>query len=94
VSVPNLTLRFVLPIEQDSDSDSTITELMKKVQFHKPGENFKTDGYVIHDKTTDLLKQHLKETDVQSNYFSTNKKELKNLIFVLQVAIENQKTGM
>jgi Cdc6-like AAA superfamily ATPase len=30
----------------------------------------------------------------QSNYFSTNKKELKNLIFVLQVAIENQKTGM
>jgi hypothetical protein len=30
----------------------------------------------------------------QSNYFSTDKKELKNLIFVLQVAIENQKTGM
>jgi glutaminyl-tRNA synthetase len=65
VSVPNLTLRFVLPIEQDSDSDSTITELMKKVQFHKPGENFKTDGYVIHDKTMDLLKQHLKETGGQ-----------------------------
>jgi glutaminyl-tRNA synthetase len=65
VSVPNLTLRFVLPIEQYSDSESTITELMKKVQFHKPGENFKTDGYVIHDKTMDLLKQHLKETGGQ-----------------------------
>nr|CAG4639800.1 EOG090X01EL [Daphnia pulex] len=51
--------------EQDSDSASTITELMKKVQFHKPGENFKTDGYVIHDKTMDLLKQHLKETGGQ-----------------------------
>jgi glutaminyl-tRNA synthetase len=38
---------------------------MKKVQFHKPGENFKTDGYVIHDKTMDLLKQHLKETGGQ-----------------------------
>ena len=38
---------------------------MKKVQFHKPGENFKTDGYVIHEKTMDLLKQHLKTTGGQ-----------------------------
>lgn len=31
------------------------------VKFHKPGENYKTDGYVITPKTMDLLKQHLKE---------------------------------
>lgn len=51
--------------EVESDSASTITELMKKVQFHKPGENFKTDGYVITDKTMDLLKEHLKLTGGQ-----------------------------
>ena len=32
------------------------------VNFFKPGENYKTDGYVITDKTMDLLKKHLKET--------------------------------
>ena len=32
------------------------------LNFHKPGENYKTDGYVITDKTMDLLKKHLKET--------------------------------
>lgn len=52
-------------LEVDSDSASTITELMKKVQFHKPGENFKTDGYVITEKTMDLLKEHLKITGGQ-----------------------------
>ncbi len=51
--------------ENDSDSASTITDLMKKVQFHKPGENFKTDGYVITDKTMELLKEHLKITGGQ-----------------------------
>jgi glutaminyl-tRNA synthetase len=56
---------LISPPEQDSDSASTITELMKKVQFHKPGENFKTDGYVIHEKTMNLLKQHLKTTGGQ-----------------------------
>lgn len=38
-------------------------ELMgEAVKFHKPGENYKTDGYVITDKTMELLKQHLKTT--------------------------------
>lgn len=32
------------------------------LNFHKPGENFKTDGYVITDKTMELIKKHLKET--------------------------------
>ena len=30
------------------------------VKFHKPGENYKTDGYVITDKTMAILEQHLK----------------------------------
>lgn len=40
----------------------SIEELMSKVDFHKPGENFKTDGYVITKNTEKLLAQHLKET--------------------------------
>jgi glutaminyl-tRNA synthetase len=40
----------------------SIEEIMSKVDFHKPGENFKTDGYVITKNTEMLLTQHLKET--------------------------------
>lgn len=32
------------------------------INFFKPGENFKTDGYVVTEKTTDLIAQHLKAT--------------------------------
>lgn len=44
------------------DGAQSIAELMKKVRFHAPGENHKTDGYVITEHTERLLKQHLKET--------------------------------
>ncbi|XP_011874554.1 PREDICTED: probable glutamine--tRNA ligase isoform X2 [Vollenhovia emeryi] len=41
----------------------TISELMKtKIQFHKPGENYKTDGYVVTPNTHRLLQKHLKAT--------------------------------
>uniref|UniRef100_A0A1A9UKX3 Glutamyl/glutaminyl-tRNA synthetase class Ib catalytic domain-containing protein n=1 Tax=Glossina austeni TaxID=7395 RepID=A0A1A9UKX3_GLOAU len=34
-------------------------ELMKtKVNFHAPGENYKTDGYMVTNNTENLLKQH------------------------------------
>uniref|UniRef100_A0A915I770 Probable glutamine--tRNA ligase n=1 Tax=Romanomermis culicivorax TaxID=13658 RepID=A0A915I770_ROMCU len=47
----------------ESEGASTIEELMKKkVHFHKPGENYKTDGYVVTPNTMHLLKQHLKTT--------------------------------
>jgi hypothetical protein len=36
-----------------------------KVNFHKPGENYKTDGYVINDKTMAVLAEHLKRTGGQ-----------------------------
>ncbi|XP_055958288.1 glutamine--tRNA ligase [Patella vulgata] len=32
------------------------------VKFHKTGENYKTDGYVITPNTMDILKEHLKKT--------------------------------
>ncbi|XP_059475258.1 probable glutamine--tRNA ligase [Neocloeon triangulifer] len=41
----------------------TMAEFLKtKVFFHKPGENYKTDGYVTTPKTMELLKEHLKIT--------------------------------
>lgn len=43
----------------NSEGVHSIDDVMKKVQFHKPGENYKTDGYVITPKTMELLKQHL-----------------------------------
>ncbi|KAH8382986.1 hypothetical protein KR009_006156 [Drosophila setifemur] len=49
--------------EEASDGATTIAELMKtKVHFHAPGENFKTDGYVVTELTEKLLKEHLKRT--------------------------------
>nr|CAH7724021.1 unnamed protein product [Callosobruchus chinensis] len=55
------------PIQKETDSSSlpqnvTILDVMKKVNFHKPGENFKTDGYVVTENTHNLLKEHLKVT--------------------------------
>ncbi|CAF0815654.1 unnamed protein product [Rotaria sordida] len=32
------------------------------LNFHKPGENYKTEGYVMTPKTMDLLREHLKQT--------------------------------
>jgi len=34
-----------------------------KTQFHKPGENYKTDGYILTPNTHYLLQKHLKATD-------------------------------
>lgn len=47
---------------RDESSASSISELMKKVSFHAPGENFKTDGYVITPNTKELIKKHLEIT--------------------------------
>ncbi|XP_045492365.1 probable glutamine--tRNA ligase [Colias croceus] len=40
----------------------SISELMKKLPFHAPGENFKSDGYVVTPNTKKLLEEHLKIT--------------------------------
>lgn len=40
----------------------SILDVMKKVNFHAPGENYKTDGYVVTENTERLLREHLKVT--------------------------------
>ncbi|PSN34384.1 putative glutamine--tRNA ligase [Blattella germanica] len=46
----------------------SITDVMKtKVHFHKPGENYKTDGYVVTPNTMQRLQEHLKITGGQPN---------------------------
>jgi len=37
----------------------SMADLLRNAPFHAPGENFKTDGYVITPETEKLLKQHL-----------------------------------
>merc|ERR550532_136790 len=50
----------------ENEGAATIAELMKtKVHFHKPGENYKTDGYVVEEKTMERMKEHLKRTKGQ-----------------------------
>lgn len=51
-----------LSSESASDGAKSISELMKSVHFHAPGDNHKTDGYVVTDKTDTLLKDHLNRT--------------------------------
>merc|ERR550532_2881884 len=47
----------------ENEGAATISELMKnKVHFHKPGENYKTDGYISTPTTAHRLKEHLKRT--------------------------------
>jgi glutaminyl-tRNA synthetase len=36
--------------------------IKSKIHFHKPGENFKTDGYICTNYTQKLLKEHLQIT--------------------------------
>ncbi|KFM68600.1 putative glutamine--tRNA ligase, partial [Stegodyphus mimosarum] len=52
--------------EKETDQKGhSITDVMKKLNFHKPGENFKTDGYVITPNTMNLLKEHVEITKGQ-----------------------------
>ncbi|XP_050517248.1 probable glutamine--tRNA ligase [Diabrotica virgifera virgifera] len=55
----------VQKVEQELDQGLTILDVMKKVNFHAPGENYKTDGYVVTENTERLLKEHLKITGGQ-----------------------------
>ncbi|XP_069795589.1 glutamine--tRNA ligase isoform X3 [Narcine bancroftii] len=59
--------------EESSNNDhlnlhsTTILEQLRgeAIKFHRPGENFKTDGYVVTDNTMDLLQKHLEITGGQ-----------------------------
>lgn len=45
--------------------DSLLQSFKNSTFFHKPGENYKTDGYVTTPNTHNLLAKHLKETNGQ-----------------------------
>ncbi|CAG2166726.1 unnamed protein product [Oppiella nova] len=49
-------------VDSGENSLNFIELLKSKAHFHKVGENFKTDGYVITDKTMELIAKHLKQT--------------------------------
>uniref|UniRef100_A0A6A7FZU9 glutamine--tRNA ligase n=1 Tax=Hirondellea gigas TaxID=1518452 RepID=A0A6A7FZU9_9CRUS len=53
------------PQDTGKSEGLSIMELLRNAPFHKPGENHKTDGYVITSSTHDILKQHLKHTGGQ-----------------------------
>lgn len=46
----------------DESGSLTIIDVMRKINFHAPGENYKTDGYVVTENTHQLLQEHLKAT--------------------------------
>uniref|UniRef100_A0A182N8V6 Probable glutamine--tRNA ligase n=1 Tax=Anopheles dirus TaxID=7168 RepID=A0A182N8V6_9DIPT len=46
----------------EKEGPRTMVDLMRNVDFHRPGENFKTDGYVVTADTERLLKEHLQRT--------------------------------
>uniref|UniRef100_A0AC35UI35 Glutamine--tRNA ligase n=1 Tax=Rhabditophanes sp. KR3021 TaxID=114890 RepID=A0AC35UI35_9BILA len=67
VAAPKATEKVAKKVEQkneeETDSSETIEELMKtRANFHKPGENYTTDGYEVTPNTMNLLKEHLKAT--------------------------------
>ncbi|KAK9874390.1 hypothetical protein WA026_002737 [Henosepilachna vigintioctopunctata] len=49
-------------VVDDAKNSLTILDVMKKLNFHKPGENFKTDGYIVTENTHNLLENHLNAT--------------------------------
>ncbi|XP_069959150.1 probable glutamine--tRNA ligase [Cherax quadricarinatus] len=55
----------VLPVQQPEKQCVTMTEFLKTVTFHAPGDNHKTEGYVITENTHRLLKEHLEITGGQ-----------------------------
>ncbi|KAG8557275.1 hypothetical protein GDO81_018392, partial [Engystomops pustulosus] len=61
-------------VESEKKSDAAVTlesaSLMEQLRgealkFHKPGENYKTEGYIVTPKTMELLEKHLEITGGQ-----------------------------
>uniref|UniRef100_A0A1B6ID08 Probable glutamine--tRNA ligase n=1 Tax=Homalodisca liturata TaxID=320908 RepID=A0A1B6ID08_9HEMI len=49
----------------DNEGVVSITDVLSKVNFHSPGENYKTDGYVVTPNTMNHMQEHLKITGGQ-----------------------------
>ncbi|KAI3386008.1 hypothetical protein SNEBB_009328 [Seison nebaliae] len=57
--------RLTLKDLDEENSWRNFIESGEATRFHKTGENYKTDGYVITDMTMKLLKEHLERTKGQ-----------------------------
>lgn len=57
--VPTKVAEKSEPAKSIIDSSLSILDVMRKLNFHKPGENYTTDGYVVTENTERLLKEHL-----------------------------------
>uniref|UniRef100_A0A8B9L250 glutamine--tRNA ligase n=1 Tax=Astyanax mexicanus TaxID=7994 RepID=A0A8B9L250_ASTMX len=55
------------PKKEEEKQNNTLMEQLRgeALKFHKPGENYKTEGYVVTPNTMNLLKQHLEITGGQ-----------------------------
>lgn len=53
---------YAIVLGRDGEVMSFMELMGEAVKFHKPGENYKTDGYVVTEKTMDLMREHLKAT--------------------------------
>uniref|UniRef100_A0A672JYX4 Glutamine--tRNA ligase n=1 Tax=Sinocyclocheilus grahami TaxID=75366 RepID=A0A672JYX4_SINGR len=59
---------FLFVGEANTEGKSLMEQLRgEALKFHKPGENYKTEGYVVTSNTMNLLKKHLEETGGQSS---------------------------
>lgn len=47
---------------RNNESNLTIDDVMQKLNLHKPGENYTTEGYVMTENTMSLLAEHLTVT--------------------------------
>lgn len=61
-TVDKSSAKTVAKDQSGTSGPLTILDVMKKVCFHAPGENYKTDGYIMTPNTHKLLKEHLKFT--------------------------------
>ncbi|XP_053672698.1 probable glutamine--tRNA ligase [Anopheles nili] len=62
---PNGAAKAAVTLQSINDrfeGPRTMVDLMRNVDFHRPGENYKTDGYFVTPNTERLLKEHLKRT--------------------------------
>ncbi|XP_013135252.1 PREDICTED: probable glutamine--tRNA ligase [Papilio polytes] len=51
-----------IELSESTGGAISMMDLMKKLPFHAPGENYKSDGYVVTPNTKRLLEEHLKIT--------------------------------
>ncbi|KAK3873248.1 hypothetical protein Pcinc_021721 [Petrolisthes cinctipes] len=55
----------VAQVQHTEKQSMNMEEFLKTVHFHAPGQNHKTEGYVITENTNRILKEHLKITGGQ-----------------------------